>query len=486
MRATGLRVAASDRDAQAYAAALDRVPAVFALPPDGASTGCVSPSDGVVEVYAPERDGAARASALHRVAEAYASIAAADRTEVWTTLRPEAEVAAEVAAVLDRVAAGEELPLAGLLCAVKNNIDVAGIPTTAGCPAYVYQPEADAPAVARLRAAGAVVLGATNLDQFATGLVGTRSPFGAVRHATVPERISGGSSSGSGVAVALGFVDFALGTDTAGSGRVPAAFHGLYGVKPTRGRAPTVGVVPACASLDVVTVFDRDLKRGARVAELMAGPDRRDPLSCRPRVGSGRLASGAVEVLGVASAAGLGELAPGWVAAYRGEVERWQGCGVEVVEVDLTDLLAAARLLYEGAFVAERYAAVGEFIDAHSDAVDPIVGAIIAGARDIPAWQWCADTQRLDGYRLAAGDLFDRIDALLLPTTTWHPTLAEVAADPVGVNASLGRFTNFVNLLDLAAVAYPAGEVDGLPFGVQLIGPAFSDRALVSAIARRP
>lgn len=215
-------------------------------------------------------------SALTRVRMAYARIEAVDRPEIWIGLRPRAEAENEARTVDARIAAGERLPLAGALLAVKGNIDVAGLPTTAGCPAYAYTPEADAPAVARLRAAGAVVLGTTNLDQFATGLVGTRSPHGAVRGALDPERISGGSSSGSAVAVALGIVDLALGTDTAGSGRVPAAFNGIVGLKPTRGLVPTTGVVPACASLDCVTVFARTLPEAEQALAYMASPSGRE------------------------------------------------------------------------------------------------------------------------------------------------------------------------------------------------------------------
>ena len=228
-------------------------------------------------------------SAVARVTAAYAAIDAADRPEVWITLRPAAEALAEAAAVDAAVAAGEQLPLAGLVAAVKDNIDVAGLPTTAGAPSYEYLPARDATSVARLRAAGAVVLGKTNLDQFATGLVGTRSPYGAVRNAWDPARISGGSSAGSAVAVALGLVDFALGTDTAGSGRVPAALNGIVGVKPTRGVIPCTGVVPACRSLDCVTVFARSLPLARRAVAVMAGPDGADPLATllgsRPRGG---------------------------------------------------------------------------------------------------------------------------------------------------------------------------------------------------------
>ncbi|WP_245879310.1 amidase family protein, partial [Streptomyces reticuliscabiei] len=213
---------------------------------------------------------------LTRVRMAYARIAAVDRPEVWIDLRPQSEAEAEATRIDERLAAGDHLPLAGRLFAAKGNIDVQGLPTTAGCPAYAYHPEADAPVVARLRNAGALLLGTTNLDQFATGLVGTRSPYGAVRNAHDPARISGGSSSGSATAVTLGLVDFALGTDTAGSGRVPAAFNGIVGLKPTRGLVPTTGVVPACASLDCVTVFARTLSEAEQALAHMASPSARD------------------------------------------------------------------------------------------------------------------------------------------------------------------------------------------------------------------
>jgi allophanate hydrolase len=403
------------------------------------------------------------------------------RPEAWITLRPQEDVTAELTSALERAGAGEDLPLAGLLFAVKGNIDVAGIDTTAACPAFAYRPDGDATAVARLRAAGAVVLGSANLDQFATGLVGSRSPYGAVRHATDATRISGGSSSGSAVAVALGAADFALGTDTAGSGRVPAAFHGLFGLKPTKGWVSAGGVVPACRSFDVVTVMSADLDLAETVLTLMSGPDERDPLS---RTGSATPFAATARI-GVPLPGQLGELAPGWQSAFDEEVARWADAGAELVPVDIDIFLATARMLYEGAFVAERYAAVGEFVDAHPDEVDPTVGGIISRARDLPAWRLIQDQERLDEANVAARRVFGDIDALLLPTTTEHPTLAAVAADPIGVNSRLGRFTNFANLLDLAAVAYPAGTVGGLPFGVQLVAPAFTDHQLTALLRSR-
>ncbi|WP_247196211.1 allophanate hydrolase [Streptomyces sp. GESEQ-35] len=408
---------------------------------------------------------------LSRVRAAYARIEAVDRPEVWIELRRREEVEAEAAALDERLARGERLPLAGRLFAAKGNIDVAGLPTTAGCPSYAYRPEADAPVVARLRAAGALVLGTTNLDQFATGLVGTRSPYGAVRNAHDPSRISGGSSSGSATAVALGIVDFALGTDTAGSGRVPAAFNGIVGLKPTRGLVPTEGVVPACASLDCVTVFARTLPEAEQAMSYLTALDQQLP---QRAPGPWRIA--------VASPEQLGELDPGWADAYEAAVRQVTEAGAEVRTLDLTPFTEAAAMLYEGAFVAERYTAVGSFVDKllseGGAGLDPTVAGIITRARDIPAHQLYADQERLATLRAHAETELADADALLLPTTPGHPTLAEVAADPLGANARLGRFTNSTNLFGLAAVAVPAGEVNGLPFGVMLVGGAFTDERL--------
>lgn len=413
---------------------------------------------------------------------------AAERPEAWIDLRPEEQVATELTDVLRQAQAGRELPLAGRLFAVKGNIDVAGLPTTAACSSYAYEPAEDATTVGRLRAAGAVVIGTTNLDQFATGLVGTRSPYGAVRHATHPERISGGSSSGSAVATTLGAVDFALGTDTAGSGRIPAAFHGLFGLKPTKGWVSAAGAVPACRSQDVITVMSEDLRLARHAVTIMSGPDPRDSLS-RPKPAAAPTEAPASPLIGIPRTGQLGELAPGWTEAYTSECAAWQAEG-KTVEIDIEPFLAAARLLYEGGFVAERYTAVGAFIDSvlsgeDAASVDPTVAAIITKAKEIPAWQVFADTEKLAETSVYAREVFSSVDALLLPTTVRHPTLDEVAADPVGVNSELGRFTNFANLLDLSALAYPAGTAEGLPFGVQLVAPAFHDDLLSALVGRR-
>lgn len=424
-------------------------------------------------------------TAVVRVRDAYELIAQVDRPEVWIALRPEADAVAEATLVDERVARGEHLPMAGLVIAVKDNIDVAGLPTTAAAPSYAYDPEADSTAVSRLRAAGAIVLGKTNLDQFATGLVGTRSPFGAVRNAWDVDRISGGSSSGSSVAVALGIADISLGTDTAGSGRVPAALNGIVGVKPTRGLVPNTGVVPACRTLDCVTAFARDLSLARSAVEVMSGPDGIDPLA---RCDTGGPALPATPRVAVPTAEHLEGLADGWAEAFDAVVEGLRAGGAEIVEVDVTPLLEAATLLYDGAFVAERTAAVGDHIEQHADLigtdVDPTVAGIVLGGSHVTAVDVFRHQERLDHLDLAATTALDGTVALLTPTTTWHPTLQQVAADPVGANARMGRFTNFANLLDMSSLAVPGGTVDGLPFGVMLTGPAFHD-GLLSELARR-
>ncbi|MEO9327883.1 allophanate hydrolase [Gordonia aurantiaca] len=411
--------------------------------------------------------------------EIYARIA--DRPEVFITLRPRAEVAAEVE---ESVAAGG--PLAGKLLAVKDNVDVAGLPTTAACPGYAYTPGADAPAVAALRAAGAVVIGKTNLDQFATGLVGTRSPYGAVRDSRRPERISGGSSSGSAVAVALGFADIAIGTDTAGSGRVPAGLQGIVGVKATLGAISTEGVVPACRSYDVVTIFAPDLSLANRAMAEMAkavGP--------RPFGSATRLAAPEQPVVVVP--AELPELDEAWRAAFAEAISRAEAAGLVIKTVDLSPFLAAAKLLYEDALVAERFDAVGEFLSAagrSADAgLDPTVTGIIGAASRFGAVDLLRAQRRLAGLRAEAMRQWGDATALMVPTAPAHPAIAEVAADPVGLNSRMGTYTNFCNLFDLSAIAVPSGVVterDGgqAQFGVTFLAGAHEDAVLVDLAAR--
>jgi allophanate hydrolase len=420
-----------------------------------------------------------------RVAAAYRRIAEVDRPEVWITLREEADVLAQARALDERPASADALPLAGLLLAVKDNIDVAGLPTTAAHPGFARVPEVSAPVVARLVAAGALVLGKTNMDQFATGLVGTRSPYGAVRAAGHPEKVSGGSSSGSAVTVALGIADLALGTDTAGSGRVPAAFNGIVGLKPTLGLVPNTGTVHAARPFDTVTVFARTLATAQRALAVMTGPDAGDPRS-RTWPDTVRLAAPPAPRVAVPRDADLAPLSPAYRAAFDTAVKQFQAAGVRTETVDVSPLLAAARLLYDGALVAERYAAVGEFVAAHRDGegTDPTVAGIILASAALPAHALAADQRRLDAYRTRAVGILSGYDALLLPTTTEHPDIAAVRAEPVVINARLGTYTNFVNLLDLCAVAVPAGEADGGPFGVTLVARAFEDQVAVDLAAR--
>lgn len=379
---------------------------------------------------------------------------------VWIHRRPDGDVAADIA-----TAAG---PLAGLRLAVKDNVDVAGSPTTAGCPDFSYEPEQDAAAVAALREAGAVVVGKTNLDQFATGLVGTRSPYGVVENALRPGYVSGGSSSGSAVAVATGAADIAIGTDTAGSGRVPAALHGIVGIKPTLGVVSTAGVVPACRSYDCVTIFAADLELAGRAMGVMAAG-----APSRPWPADVRLAAPPQPVVAVFSK--LPDLDPLWHSAFESTVTALRERGARIVEIDPQPFLAAAKLLYSGALVAERYSAVGEFVDAHPDSVDPTVGSIIRAAGEVTGHQLVSDLGELERLRTAAMASLAGADALLTPTVPGHPTIAEVADDPIAVNSRLGTYTNFCNLFDLCAVAVPAGTVADAQFGVTVLARAFED-----------
>ncbi|MFW5681764.1 MAG: allophanate hydrolase, partial [Phycisphaeraceae bacterium] len=402
---------------------------------------------------------------------------------IWIHLVEDASLRQRADELERRRAAGEALPLLGATYAVKDNIDVAGLPTTAGCPSFAYRPERSATVVEKLEAAGAILVGKTNMDQFATGLVGTRSPHGAPRCVFNADYVSGGSSSGSAVAVAAELVSFALGTDTAGSGRVPAAFNDLTGLKPTRGRVSAAGVVPACRSLDCVSVFARSSADAAAVMRVIEGRDERDAWSrtledppaerTAPDPAGFRFgvpASDALHFFGDAKSASL----------YAEAIARCEAIGGQRVEIDFTPFAEAAKLLYGGPWVAERYAAVGRFIEEHPTACDPTVRGIILGGSRLTAADAFRAMDRLEEYRRGAEAVWRDVDTLLLPTTGTIYRVDEITAEPLTLNTNLGRYTNFMNLLDCCGLALPAGfRENRTPFGVTLVAPAFRDETLL-------
>ena len=412
------------------------------------------------------------------MADTLTRIAAYDavQPQVWIARADPAALLDQARAVDARVAAGERLPLAGVPYAAKDNIDVAGFATTAACPAFAYQPHGDAGVIEKLRAAGAICIGKTNLDQFATGLVGTRSPYGIPRNAYNAAYVSGGSSSGSAVAVAAGLVAFALGTDTAGSGRVPAAFQHLIGLKPSKGRWSTRGLVPACRSIDCITVFTDTVADARLVDQVVAGFDPGDPFSkaladtpITPRR-IGVPLPDQRQFFGDGEAELLYERA--LAALARGAV---------LVEIDIAPLLEAAQLLYGGPWVAERTAAAENLLTSNPDAIDPTVRSILEPGLEMRAVDLWNGIYRLAALQRHADVMWQEIDALAFPTTGTTYRVAELLAEPIALNSNLGRYTNFVNLLDMAAIAVPAGVRDNATgFGITLIGPAMSDAALMA------
>lgn len=400
----------------------------------------------------------------------------------WISTVPAEQLRAEAAA-LATTGYDPSKPLWGIPFAAKDNIDAGGLPTTAACPAFAFTPAADSTVVAKLRAAGAILVGKTNLDQFATGLNGTRSPYGAPRCVFNSDYISGGSSSGSAVVVARGQVAFALGTDTAGSGRVPASFNDLVGIKPSKGLLSTNGLVPACRSQDCITVLSHDVADGDLVRRVAEGFDAADPFSRPVQTRPLRLSGFRFGVLTGAEKEFLGDHAA--EALYDAAVERLVSLGGTAVPFNYKPLRECAHLLYGGPWVAERLAAIEEFFEGQADAMDPTVRSIIAGATGKTAVEAFVGQYSLAFYAQEMARLWCDVDLLLLPTTPTIYTVADMLADPVRLNSNLGRYTNFVNLLDCAAVAVPAGfRPNGLPFGVTLIGPAFTDMGLAVLASR--
>ena len=415
------------------------------------------------------------------IEETYARIERHDDPALFIAIRPKAEALA----IAERVqAAGPEgRPLYGVPFVVKDNIDVAGLPTTAACPAFAYSPAKSAFVVERLDRAGAIVIGKTNLDQFATGLVGVRSPYGIPRNALRPDLIPGGSSSGSAAAVGAGLVPFSLGTDTAGSGRVPAAFNGIVGLKPSLGALSASGVVPACRTLDTISIFARNVADAFAVYEAACAFDEKDayarsfpPPALSALPGGIRLGVPRADQRQFFDDANAAE-------AFSQDLELARSLGARIVEFDFEPFAEVARALYDGPWVAERYAAVKALIESNPEALHPVTRAIIEGARKFDAVAAFEAFYRLADQKRKTAHVWSEFDAMLVPTAPRPYTIAEVEADPIRLNSRLGTYTNFVNLLDLCAIAVPAGlRGDGLPSSVTLIAPAGAD-GLIAGVA---
>jgi allophanate hydrolase len=418
-------------------------------------------------------------SPAQTVTRSFARIRDHNDPAIFISLRDEKEALAEAEGLTAKE--GAQLPLYGVPVAVKDNIDVAGLPTTAACPAFAYSPSHDATSVARLRAAGAIIIGKTNLDQFATGLVGVRSPYGIPTNPMRGDLIPGGSSSGSAVAVSAGLVPLALGTDTAGSGRVPAMLNNIVGLKPSLGLVSTAGLVPACRTLDCVSVFSLTVDDAMTALVAMAGPDGADPFS-RNRALAAMTPFPRQLRLGVPRNGQLiffGDKAS--EKAYGDALKRWTALGAELVEFDLEPLYETARLLYEGPWVAERYLVIRNLLASSPDSIHPVTREItIAGAR-LSAADTFSALYRLQALRRIAERAFAHIDALVLPTAPTVYSTAQVLANPIELNSRLGTYTNFVNLLDLCGLALPAAiRSDDIPFGITLLAPAGHDAQLAS------
>jgi len=416
------------------------------------------------------------------VARSFARLRAHDDPALFISLREEKDVIAEAHALAS--GGNKSVSLYGIPVAVKDNIDVAGLPTTAACPAFLYSPSKGATAVVRLRKAGALILGKTNLDQFATGLMGVRTPYGIGRNLFNDKLIPGGSSTGSALAVGAGIVALSLGTDTAGSGRVPAAYSNIVGLKPSLGLISTEGIVPACRTLDCVSVFALTVDDAMAALNVIAGPDEADPYS-RPRAVNavGVMPSGVR--LGVPSAAQrvfFGDKSS--ATAYDAALTKLSELGANLIEIDMESFYETARLLYEGPWVAERYLAAKKLIDTAPESLHPVTRQIIAAGARVTAADAFTAFYRLEALRRARDRTFGAIDALALPTVPTIYTIEQVLAEPIVLNSRLGTYTNFVNLLDLCGLAVPASmRPDGTPFGITLLAPAGAD-ALLASIGR--
>jgi allophanate hydrolase len=412
---------------------------------------------------------------LHRI-DAYSG------KGVWIHRLSVDQVLSQLEAAEQRKRAGAKLPLFGVPFAIKDNIDLGGHPTSAACPRFTYVPQKSATAVEKLIEAGAIAIGKTNLDQFALGLVGTRSPFGACENAFDPRYISGGSSSGSAVAVAAGLVSFALATDTAGSGRVPAGLNNLVGLKPTRGRISAAGVTPACQSLDCVSIMALTCRDAAELEQIAAGYDALDPYSRRSgEIPEDRHIPMSRARVGVPADKELRFFGNSAVEAqYRQAIERMRRSGAIIAEIDFEPFIRTAKLLYEGPWVAERLTVTQKLLNEAPEAFLPETRLILTGARKWSAAEAFDASHALMALRKETSATWEKVDLLLVPTTGTIYTIAEVEKDPIQTNVNLGYYTNFVNLLDLCALAVPAGfGADGLPVGVTMIAPAGQEGTLL-------
>jgi allophanate hydrolase len=434
----------------------------------------------VAAIVAAHRAGTL--SPAQTIARTYRRIRDHNDPAIFISLRDETDAIAEAEALTKKHAAG--LPLYGVPFAVKDNIDALGLPTTAACPAFSYTPAHDATAVARLRAAGAILIGKTNLDQFATGLVGVRSPYGIPVNPIRADLIPGGSSSGSSVAVSAGLVPLALGTDTAGSGRVPAMLNNIVGLKPSLGLISTAGLVPACRTLDCISIFSLTVDDAIAALQVVAGPDGADPFS-RDRPLAAMTAFPQNLRLGIPRDGQLiffGDKAA--EAAFGEALKRWTSLGATLVEFDLEPFYETARLLYEGPWVAERYLVIRNLLASSPDAIHPVTREITAAGARPTASDTFAALYRLQALRRVAERTFANLDAVILPTAPTAYSTAQVLANPIELNSRLGTYTNFVNLLDLCGLALPAAmRPDGIPFGITLLAPAAKD-ALLASIGR--
>ena len=431
----------------------------------------------IAAIVAAHRAGTLTPAAT--VARSYKRIRDHNDPAIFISLRDEKEALGEAEALASR--GGNALPLFGVPVAVKDNIDAQGLPTTAGCPAFSYSPAQDSTAVAKLRAAGAIVIGKTNLDQFATGLVGVRSPYGIPVNPVRSDLVPGGSSSGSAVAVAAGLVPLALGTDTAGSGRVPAMLNNIVGLKPSLGLISNAGLVPACRTLDCISVFSLTVDDAMTALAAMAGSDGADPYSRDRPLGA--LSSFPEKLrLGVPRIGQLIFFGDRTAAkAYDDALKRWTSLGATLVEFDLEPFYETARLLYEGPWVAERYLVIRDLLASAPDAIHPVTREITAGGVRLTAADTFASLYRLQALRRVAERTFAHFDAMVLPTAPTVYTTMQVLGNPIELNSRLGTYTNFVNLLDLCGLALPAAmRDDGIPFGITLLAPAGRDAELAS------